>query len=368
MTTTFPYHRFSGTHHEVGRQHGSALKTQIHAHLAKLEQRFGRQGFKLVQAEGAALGYRAEVRAASEGLDDEIRGLAEGAGISLGAAYLLQLRAEVFVDLVGRHGAEQECTTYAILPERAPGQRGFVGQNADLPEMYHEFMTVVRLSVEGEPEVLMVTPAGQISYIGINSAGLGVFGNYLHCAGWRVGFPRYLYTRIALLHGSVAEAERALRQLHRASSRNIIMLDAQGGAVDLENTPEAIVGIEPSRGYLVHANHYVDERLAPNERNPHAENSRIRHHRLATLIGAAESAVGPEEIATMLRDRSDEGDALSLHPEDELRELEHGDRNMSVTSVIAEPGRGELWIADGPPSRHRYRRFSFSDDAPAGEL
>ncbi len=368
MTASFPFHHFTGSHTEVGRQHGAALKDQIALHLDRLRRRFERQGFTLSQAEEAALEYRSSIRHVSVGLDEEIAGLAEGAGISLGAAFLLQLRAEVFVQLVGKHGAEQECTTFAILPELGASDRGFVGQNADLPAMYHDLMAVVHLAVDGEPEVLMVIPAGQISYIGLNNAGLGVFGNYLHCASWRQGFPRYLYTRVALRERSVAAAEAALRQLDRASSRNVIMLDAAGSAVDLENTSETIVALHPVNGFLAHANHYLESTLQHNESNPWLENSEIRYARLASSIAGGGTHIAPADIAAMLRDRSDTGNELSIYPEDDDRDIAEEDRNMTVTSVIAEPGRGQFWVASGPPSRYEYHRFTFAPISPDSEL
>lgn len=365
--TAFPFFHFTGSHADVGREHGRALRDAIHLHLERLERRFARQGVPLGRAESAALVYEPAIEAASPGLVAEIHGLAEGADVSAGAAFLLQLRAEVFVDLVGRHGAEQECTTFAISPERTGTTRGFVGQNADLPAMYHDLMTVQQLSVEGEPQVMMATPAGQISYIGINDAGLGVFGNYLHSDRWRLGFPRYLYTRVALRQSTVPDAERELRGLHRASSRNIIMLDAAGRAVDLENTAEEMISLHAERGVLVHANHYADARLAGDETNPFLENSQTRHRRLSARIDAAEGPIGPHEIAAMLRDRSDHGDELSIHPEDDQRTLDAEDRNMTVTSVIAEPARGQVWIASGPPSLHTYRRHGFSPATASDE-
>lgn len=367
MTDSFPFHHFAGSHFEVGRQHGAMLRPKILEHLERLERRFARQGITLGRAEQAALGYRSIIREVSEGLDEEIQGLAEGADIPLGAAFLLQLRAEVFVDLVGRHGAEQECTTFAILPEKTRTDRGFVGQNADLPAMYHSLMTILQISVEGEPDLLMVTPAGQISYIGLNDSGLGVFGNYLHCASWREGFPRYLYTRIALRHATVDAAEAALRSLYRASSRNVIMLDSLGGAIDLENTPEIMVSLSADKGFLVHSNHYLHDELAPNESNPWLENSRTRYLRLAGQIANSKSELGPHQIAAMLRDRSDTGDELSIQPEDDTRNIDAEDRNMTVTSVIAEPGRGQFWVASGPPSQQQYHRFSFTASSASEE-
>ncbi|MEJ7757322.1 MAG: C45 family autoproteolytic acyltransferase/hydrolase [Nocardioidaceae bacterium] len=119
-----------------------------------------------------------------------------------------------------------ECTTFAVLPIAAADGTPLVGQNADLPALYSQLGVVIHVVPDDGPAVLMLTPAGQVSYIGINDRGLGVFGNFLSCDGWRVGFPRYLLTRPALLHDTVRGAVAAVRNVPRASSRNLIMLDA----------------------------------------------------------------------------------------------------------------------------------------------
>ena len=259
LDRTFPVYRFAGSHFAIGRQFGEACAEAIHRHRdLALERLRGRSGISAPEALAAALRYRPFVVAHAPFLDEEIQGVAAGAGLSLGEAYLLQLRAEI-AEKKGWQAAESgdECTTFAVLPEAAAAGVPLIGQNADLPAFYAEIGVVVEIIADDAPAVLMLTPAGQVSYIGINDRGLGVFANFLTCDGWRVGFPRYLWSRLALAQETVADAIAAVRAVPRASSRNLIMLDAHGTAADLETTPTRDARLDPVDGLLAHANHYV---------------------------------------------------------------------------------------------------------------
>src|SRR3954451_15128220 len=114
--------------------------------------------------------------------------------------------------------------------------------------------------------MLTLTPAGQSSYIGMNEHGVSVTANYLTCDGWRVGFPRYLLSRIALRCETVDEVVAAIRAIPRASSRNMMFVDAQGGAADLEMTATRDARIAPTDDVLAHSNHYTADELAAEER------------------------------------------------------------------------------------------------------
>ena len=66
----------------------------------------------------------------------------------------------------------------------------FAGQNADLSGGIEQFAAVLTFAVTGKPAVMMLVPAGQISYLGISSEGLSADANFLRSGGWRTGFPR----------------------------------------------------------------------------------------------------------------------------------------------------------------------------------
>ena len=85
---------------------------------------------------------------------------------------------------------------------------------------------------------------------------------------------------------TVDEAIAAVRAVPRASSRNLIMLDAHGAAADLETTPTRDARFDPNDGLLAHANHYVVPELANEERSPeqNVANSRVRLDRMHALL------------------------------------------------------------------------------------
>jgi hypothetical protein len=83
----FPSYRFAGSHVAIGRQYGEACAEAIHRHrdlaLARLRDR---AGIDAEEALTAALRYRPFVVAHASFLDEEIQGVAAGAGLSLNEA------------------------------------------------------------------------------------------------------------------------------------------------------------------------------------------------------------------------------------------------------------------------------------------
>jgi isopenicillin-N N-acyltransferase-like protein len=356
----FPIHRFSGSHRAIGRAYGEACAGAAarHRDLA-LDRLHERSGIAPARALAAALAYRPFVVEHAPFLDEEVQGVAEGARLTLAEAYLLQLRAELAVVTPKGREAEagDECTTFAVLPEATADGAPLVGQNADLPAFYREISVVVEFAPDDGPAVLMLTPAGQVSYIGINDRGLGVFANYLTCDGWRVGFPRYLFSRLALTHDTVDAAIAAVRAVPRASSRNLIMLDATGVAADLETTPTRDARLDPVDGLLAHSNHYVAPELLAEERSPErwVANSRVRLARMEALLTQERGRLDGGTMQAILRDRAGCPDALCRMPADD------GEADIiTFASVIAEPTRGRLRVAVGPPNEHPFVPHEFS--------
>jgi predicted choloylglycine hydrolase len=131
---------------------------------------------------------------------------------------------------LGKSGAaDQECTSYAIKEKCTKHGKVYSGQNADLNGDFEKFSNVITFSVKGKPEIMMLTPAGQISYLGINKEGLSVNCNFLPCSGWKKGFPRYLISRWLLEESTFDDACAKMEKLkERAASRNILLCDDKG--------------------------------------------------------------------------------------------------------------------------------------------
>jgi isopenicillin-N N-acyltransferase-like protein len=357
---TFPFYRFVGTHREIGEQYGEACRDLIHQHLNKAIARLANtSGVGREQALAKALNYRPWVQRYAQFFDDEIQGVADGAGLSLAEAYLLQLRAEVATPVAPRHAgpSTDECTTFAVLAEATSNGISLAGQNADLPAFYSEIAAVVEFVPDDAPAVLMLTPAGQVSYIGINDRGLGVFANFVTCDHWRLGLPRYMLSRLSLTQDSVDDAIDKVRSVQRASSRNLMMLDADGTAADLETTPYDDARLDPVDGLLAHSNHYVPESLQHEERSKGAyvANSRIRLRQMQDLLKARRGELDATVMQEILRDRTCYPDTICRMPGDDPNS-----DTITFASVIAEPSEGHLWVAVGPPNENEYVRYEFS--------
>jgi isopenicillin-N N-acyltransferase-like protein len=281
-------------------------------------------------------------------LDEEIKGITVSTGLRLEEIYFLQIRAEieVFLSKLAGENIGMECTTFALSGLGTADGVPLAGQNADLPAFYSEVCIVVEIVSDDSTPILMVTPAGQVSYIGMNLSGLCVFANFLVCDGWRIGFPRYCLSRLALTQDTVVDAEQILTKVYRASSRNLLMADIGGEILDLEFAVERYGRLTSPNGRLIHSNHFISPDLLDEERSSPGDlkNSHTRLSRFQHLIDNA-----------YLRDRVTYPDPVCS----ELGDPGQGDE-MTVASVIAEPAKQCIWAAIGPPSLNIYKCYTFT--------
>lgn len=365
MADAFPYFEFSGTNRQIGRQHGQQAGEIVHRHLEMALGKLAARDVDHALARERAGLYIPHIERHSAHLAEELAGLAEGAEISPEDAYILQLRAELAVNpgvemdsvdaALAREALAHECTTFAISGDLTADGVPIAGQNADLPSGTLDLGIVIKIVPNDRPALLMLTPAGQISYIGINDRGLAVFANFLNTDGWRPGFPRYLFSRTVLEHDSIDSALTRLATLPRASSRNVLIMDGGGQAIDLELSVERQGRLEPKDGVLAHSNHFVDQEMHDEERaeGDRHQNSCTRLDRMVELIEGERGAITPEITMRFFRDRANVPDAICRHPGDGPGDY------ITFASVIARPSEGEIYVAPGPPDQHEYVRYAF---------
>lgn len=104
----------------------------------------------------------------------------------------------------------------------------------------------------------MITEAGQIGKIGLNSAGVGVCFNAIRAKGMdKTRIPVHLGLRIALESFSAMDAVRNIERIGMASSAHILLGDATT-AVGLEFTSSTFARVPVNeKGFLVHTNHML---------------------------------------------------------------------------------------------------------------
>ena len=345
-----------GTHLEIGYQLGQACQEGIRYAL----QHVGEEIAKFTTLEAAqqrAEKYLPYIAKDASHMLDELEGLARGARITMAEALMLQLRFE----MVGFDGQGGEgCSSFAIVD----GGHRATGQNADAPGWHKALGMVLEIRTPEGPDLLMYNYyPGMIGYLGINSAGLSVFGNAVVSPGWRIGFPRYLAVRLALEQETVAAAEAKIRQLHRASTINLMITDAAGTIRDLELDVEEVGALDPENGRLFHTNHYLCEALLEKERLLPLIPDTVDRLRVGKERLESTSLSGPnvDVVATMrelLTDHSNHPTSICRHKA-EVSKYD-GDQWESIGSIIAEPDHGRMNVCFGNPCELVYEEFGFT--------
>lgn len=348
MAAPIPYVRAAGSPFDLGLHHGAARATALRAFQGDALCRLNRILHRPVtpeQLRPVVAAYRAAIEAAAPDLGEEIAGLAAGAGLELELAYLLQLRREILgyrtVPAMG------DCTTYARSAAAAAGNP-VLAQTVDLNGDLDDQIAVLDLSRAGSRRrSLILSFAGLLGYLGINSDGLAVGLNLVLGGDWGPGLPPYLAIRHLLDHASrVDEAMELLHELPLASSRSITLCDATktASAEFVAGELRFVEGPETT-----HANHLLHPELLVHDRiNPFARRSSVRRldacrARLTELSPEA----GPEDHFAV----------LSTTP---VRVTGNGDirHERTVAAVVLLPDRGELHLRPGDPAHSTTQVFS----------
>lgn len=117
---TFPLIEVSGSSYEMGYQHGSQATYLIQRYLLLIEQLTGKSRDLLCRN---AMTFLPFIQNLSPAYVEEIRGLADGAGITLEEAVLCQARAEA-----GRV-PDGGCTAFVVTGEATANGQPLAGQN-----------------------------------------------------------------------------------------------------------------------------------------------------------------------------------------------------------------------------------------------
>ncbi|MBK9167532.1 MAG: hypothetical protein IPM24_08710 [Bryobacterales bacterium] len=341
----YPLYRCSGSHRELGRQHGEQARDRIRAHIAYLQQGFkgGRDKFHR-----AALGFVPLFEQHCPHLVDEIRGLGEGAGIPFAEAMACNIRGEI------SRAPVEGCTAYAIRSRQTASGGVLVGQNSDLPGKMIEFAYVLHLKPVGKPEVMIWTFGGMIGYHGMNSAGVAHFANALGGGpAGRFALPHYPVKRLMLECRNLTEVLAVFERAPLASNGNYVMADGNGEVLDVEATTEGPQILrDEGKGYIAHTNHFLCSRYATKENyDKSSPDSFKRQERIDALLAQDAGQLDVAALQRFLSDHSNGPRSICRHPD-------KADGSQTVASIIAEPGRRRMHVAAGTPCNSRFVAYS----------
>jgi len=328
---TIPYLPIAGTPYQRGVRHGRARRAALRAFLDDGLARLDRILPAPVDRDGLGPvldGYARAITAALPDLAEELRGLADGAALTGDEAVLLQARREILgyqrVPTMG------DCTAYA-RPGAYPVLAQTVDLNGDLDD---------QIAVLDTGRALVLSFAGLLGYLGVSRTGLAVGLNLVLGGRWRPGVPPYLAIRHLLdVADDVGDAVKLLLDLPLASSRSIMLCDPEraGFAEVLGDEVRFHQMAEP-----VHTNHFLDPEFAAyDEVNVFARNSSRRRYDAcrAALADLPADAAAERHFAVLARP------PITVAGTGDVR------RERTVAAIVALPGRGELHVRPGDPSR-----------------
>ena len=348
--------KLGGAPYEIGYQHGKNGKERIKDFL-NIIVNHGKEvipGLTKEKAIAQAKLYIPFVEAYTPHLSQEIKGIAEGAKISVEEAYLLQVRAEL-TQMINQEKTESvDCTSFAIDKKRTEDGELWVGQNLDLSPFYRDFGVMLHITPERGPVILCYTQIGSLAHAGINSAGIGWAANALYSSDWRHGVPRPILYRLIMEKEDLREALKAVTGAKRASSCNYLLSHKSGEIEDLEATPTHYGVIDLQGDVMVHANHFIHPEMIPFEKRPKEklENSRFRESRLKQLLIEHPGKLTTEKLKEFLADHQ-------LHPRGICTHAEGNPWNMAtIASIIAKPLLGIMHVALGQACEKKYVTYN----------
>ena len=340
MTPALSTVTVSGSRYELGRQHGEACADLIRRVLAGRAAIIQRAtGMPAAQAVEAGLRYLPPVAGRFPHFIEEVRGIADGARVTFGEAFFIQVATELGFNSEG-------CTT---LARRSADGHWVVAQNWDTPHDVEGSQIVLRVRPDDAPEAVMFTYAGVIGYMGINRRGVCHVSSQLLSPDWRVGVTHYWVKRRFLELDSVDACLDLVREVPISSSGSYVLGDPLR-AVVVEWLPSGVSVREGDR--LAHTNHILDPSLRHLERYLDAlPDSPIRLERLHQLMNGALGSGTGDALATaktMLADHVG-------HPAGICR---HGSQDLHTrASIIFEPSKATMHVAYGNPCVTPYQTY-----------
>ena len=354
-----PLVEIGGSPRDRGRQYGEQARTQIERSVAWYGEQFTATASLSWDAVCAnARRWEPFVEAYLPDALEEMQGIAEGSGFSYEEILALNGRGELSSGNPFADDANEECSSYSILPEAAGDGHAYCGQNWDWRSAILDTVVMLRIEQPGHPTIVMQVEAGQVGRQGANSAGIGLNANGLGARfGTALGMPQPYIRRRILNSWDLNEALEAIFKSKQALCTNLLLSHREGFAIDLETTPGRHGWGYPDNGVLVHTNHFryfVPKQIESTYRYV-SPDSIYRAERIERVLARTREAKTGEAMRSLIRE------AMSDHfgyPSSVCNHADPNDpwydRNETVASSIVDLTTGEYRIAHGNPCENDY--------------
>jgi len=245
-----------GTAYQRGLCHGEALRAKIQELVgewqAQLSTGFQLDAKQVIERFLQRTDFVSTIQQWTPDLLDEVRGIADGCGLSFETMLAFQLIDELWAsgEVVFEH-----CTTIGF--PATTDEPAHLGQTLDVETFRDGYQVVLRIAdAASGTEALVATTAGLIGLNGINNRGVGVCVNALLPLNSRInGLPVACVVRGVLSCASVQQASDFVRRVPHACGQNYL-IGGPDGVIDLECSANQVAEYRPDgwNGVVWHAN------------------------------------------------------------------------------------------------------------------
>ncbi|KAH7136220.1 major facilitator superfamily domain-containing protein [Dactylonectria macrodidyma] len=327
---------------------------------------------------------------------EEIRGIADGAGVTVEEVIMLNARYDLGRCMYrlkdGGKTPQQldghdECTSGFFAPDAVASGHTLAVHNWDMSTHLYNQDLIIYLEVhpdpsEGRPCMFILTEAGQLIRSGMNAAGMSVTANSLLSSEDYVPvshvdqngvfrevkspkpvLPLSVARRVFLEYSNYAEGLVAINAFPRHVSGNLHVSTADGFALAMEVAPDRVYkfyGNIDDR-YLIHSNHFLSPEFLSRDdvfdRYP-GGSSWFRAWQAEKGV-RADSVAGrltPQRITAAFSDHLSFPESLCNHPNLKQRNTPSAvltgytsKQNMTVAFVIYNLSERTVTVCKGPP-------------------
>lgn len=331
-----------GTHREMGVDFGRAA-VEVIKELVDASGTYYREatGHRIASARRYALAnFLPFVRRRYPKYLEEVRGIAEGAGVDFEDMFFLTADEEL-VDLWSEH-----CSSAAVRAAKGL----FLIHNEDYPPRYLGRMVVVNASPDDAPSFLSLTYPYMLAgpSCGLNAAGMGFAVDSLNYRVRKRGIPTNFVLRDMYAARSLADVRRAMDVPSMLMGNAVTAVSvAEGKAIAIEASLKASVEIAMGEsGFLPHTNHVRSEKLDRSGEHP-SFNSRVRLAALEHLLGRKATKATPDDLRFI----------LSSSKYGLLRKGRRKSESYTIASAILDPKRRMMYVAKRGTAGHGFRPY-----------
>lgn len=331
-----------------GEHHRTRLKAHLRSHYDFYGKYYDRSRDELLRE---ASKYAEPLRGYSEDVWDELRGTADGAGVSINEVMVIAAFNELFYPRF-----EKLCTSFAVRGEATGDGLTYVGQNNDEgidPWMNGECVTLTRHLQATAPNVLIYTYVGAPAMMGINSKGLGVCINALAYKSPRTKVPMLAVVREVLNQNDMDGAIREIQGAAKSFALNFTM-GTPSQIADVEAYPDNVL-VRNSGDMLWHTNHCLYSTGFDYESEESRKNSVTRCSRVEALLKTGRGKLGLDSLEGIAADHENKPDSICLHVNPAKSKPK---QERTLDSMIFIPERKEAWIAHGNPCEVRFEEYT----------